>query len=57
MSEVQVCRKTFCETFGVSQRRVQLLSEKINCDEESVKDKRGGKRKKREPQWKDKIIE
>uniref|UniRef100_A0A6P7FH22 Uncharacterized protein LOC114327924 n=1 Tax=Diabrotica virgifera virgifera TaxID=50390 RepID=A0A6P7FH22_DIAVI len=56
MSEVQVCKKTFCETFGVSGRRVQILAEKIGCDDESLKDKRGGKRQRREPEWKEKII-
>uniref|UniRef100_A0A6P7FF42 Uncharacterized protein LOC114328740 n=1 Tax=Diabrotica virgifera virgifera TaxID=50390 RepID=A0A6P7FF42_DIAVI len=56
MSEVQVCKKTFCEPFGVSGRRVQILAEKIGCDDESLKDKRGGKRQRREPEWKEKII-
>ncbi|KAJ8720798.1 hypothetical protein PYW08_006263 [Mythimna loreyi] len=41
----------------VSQRRVQLLSQKIDSNDETVKDKRGGKRQRREYQWKNKIIE
>ena len=54
-SEVQVCKKTFCETFGVAQRRVQLLAQRILTGYIDVKDKRGGSRPKRDGVWKQKI--
>lgn len=54
-SEVQVCKKTFCATFGVTPRRVQLLADKIIEGNVSVNDKRGGFRPKKNHAWKEKI--
>lgn len=56
-SEAQVCKITFCETFGITQKRVTVLCKKILSGDLSVQDKRGGKRPQRNQLWKQKIIE
>lgn len=56
-SEVRVCLKTFCDTFGITARRVQLLSEKILSGTMDHTEKRGGARTARNiNEWREKII-
>lgn len=55
-SEVRVCLKTFCDTFGITARRVQLLSEKILSGKMDHTEKRGGARAARNvEEWKKKL--
>lgn len=57
-SEVRICLKTFCDTFGVTPRRVQLCGEKILKGDMVGSDKRGGARKNAENiEWSEKIIQ
>lgn len=57
-SEVRVCLKTFCNTFGISARRVQLIGEKIVRGEMECKDKRGGAHTTfRKQEWREKVME
>lgn len=57
-SEVRVCLKTFCNTFGVTPRRVQLAGEKILKGDMVGLDKRGGARKNVENEnWNERIVE
>lgn len=56
-SEVRVCLKTFCNTFGITPRRVQICGEKILNGEMDATDKRGGSRtNQRNYEWNEKII-
>lgn len=45
-SEVQVWKNTFCKTFIITQRRVQIISEKVVNGVIDVSDRRGGSREK-----------
>lgn len=45
-SEVRVCKQIFCDTFGVTARRVQVLTEKIIAGNFDVSDRHGGSRQK-----------
>lgn len=56
-SEVQVCKTTFCDTFGITLKRVSVLCNKTLLGDLSVSDKRGGKRPQRNQAWKEKIVE
>lgn len=59
-SDVRICLLTFCNTFGVAARRVQLCGEKILNGKMDCGDMRGGARKNlmsRPTQWNEKIIE
>lgn len=57
-SLVQVCQKTFCETFRISAKRVKLLSKKVSQDDIVLKERRGGNRPRRQIElWKPKMIE
>lgn len=57
-SEVRVCLKLFCNTFGITPRRVQLLGEKILEGKMDLSEKRGGSRTSQNLQeWRNKIIE
>lgn len=57
-SEAQVCKKTLCSTFGITQRRLEILSQRILASGISVQDKRGGKRPARnQVVWKQKIVD
>nr|CAD7426840.1 unnamed protein product [Timema monikensis] len=57
-SDVRVCLKTFCNTFGVTPRRVQLLGEKILAGKMDSSDQRGGPRRTlNNIEWTDKIVE
>ncbi|KAF6210309.1 hypothetical protein GE061_013413 [Apolygus lucorum] len=54
-SKVQVCRKTFCSTFAIGEKRARLLAEKAGTSD-VVKEKRGGNRPRRDLTWKTKVI-
>lgn len=56
-SEVQVCKITFCNTFGVTLRRVQIIAEKVVHGVIDVRDRRGGSRPKKNSEWKSKIVD
>ncbi|XP_072401628.1 uncharacterized protein [Diabrotica undecimpunctata] len=57
-SEIRVCLKTFCSTFAVTPRRVQLLGEKILDGKMDMSEKRGGARQNIfKTVWTNKIIE
>lgn len=57
-SDVRICLQTFCNTFGVTPRRVQLLSNKILNGEMDISDKRGGARRQiSNIEWTEKIME
>lgn len=57
-SDVRVCLKTFCNTFGITPRRVQLLGEKILAGKMDVSERRGGVRHTfTKTDWTNKIME
>lgn len=58
-SDVRVCLKTFCNTFAVTPRRVQLLGEKILAGKMDMSEKRGGARHSfsNKTAWTNKIME
>ncbi|XP_072379979.1 uncharacterized protein [Diabrotica undecimpunctata] len=57
-SEIRVCLKTFCSTFAVTPRRVQLLGEKILDGKMDMSEKRRGTRQNIfKTVWTNKIIE
>lgn len=57
-SEVRICLKTFCNTFGITARRVLLIWEKIVRGEMDCKDnRRGAHTILRNQGWREKIME